>query len=185
MPSVTDFSHVAFLRAINVGGRRVTGAELRAVVEDAGYGPADTFLASGNVVFTAPGATVQVTDVESRLAAALETSLGYPVPAFVRDAADTRRLAAATPFEPSLLEASASAPQVGFVRDDIDDPHAAAALAPDGEYLRVGAREVFWLPASGFADSKLDMAALERLTGPITWRTANTVARIAAKFFSG
>ena len=45
--------YVAFLRGINLGGkRRVAMAELRAVLADAGYEDVLTHLQSGNVVLT-------------------------------------------------------------------------------------------------------------------------------------
>lgn len=45
--------HVALIRGINVGrAKRVAMADLRALVEDLGYGDVRTLLNSGNVVFT-------------------------------------------------------------------------------------------------------------------------------------
>ena len=42
-------SYVAFLRAVNVGGRFVKMAELRAALEDAGFTDVETHIQSGNV----------------------------------------------------------------------------------------------------------------------------------------
>ena len=44
--------HVAFLRAINVGHRRVGMDRLRKPFEALGFGDVTTFIASGNVVFS-------------------------------------------------------------------------------------------------------------------------------------
>jgi uncharacterized protein (DUF1697 family) len=47
---------IALIRGINVGrAKRVAMAELRALVEELGYGDVRTLLNSGNVVFAAPG----------------------------------------------------------------------------------------------------------------------------------
>ena len=43
---------IAFLRAINVGGRQAKNTDLRAVFERMGYTDVDTFIASGNVLFS-------------------------------------------------------------------------------------------------------------------------------------
>ena len=43
--------YIAFLRAINVGGRVVTMSRLRDVFVGLGFRGVDTFIASGNVVF--------------------------------------------------------------------------------------------------------------------------------------
>ena len=44
--------YVAFLGSINVGGNRLTMAELRAAFEDEGFSDVETVVASGNVLFT-------------------------------------------------------------------------------------------------------------------------------------
>jgi len=53
---------VAFLRAINVGGRTVKMDYLRSLFEDLGFADVETFIASGNVVFES-----KVKGVERRL----------------------------------------------------------------------------------------------------------------------
>jgi uncharacterized protein (DUF1697 family) len=59
-------THVAFLRAINVGGRAVVKmTDLKAAFERAGCRNVRTFIASGNVLFDAP----------TRLPAALKTRI--------------------------------------------------------------------------------------------------------------
>jgi len=44
---------IAFLRAVNVGGRIVKMDALRGHFEAAGFTSAETFIASGNVIFDA------------------------------------------------------------------------------------------------------------------------------------
>ena len=43
--------YIAFLRAINVGGRTVKMDHLRQLFADLGFAGATTFIASGNVIF--------------------------------------------------------------------------------------------------------------------------------------
>jgi uncharacterized protein (DUF1697 family) len=43
--------YVAFLRAINVGGRTVKMGHLRSLFEAMGFSNVETFIASGNVIF--------------------------------------------------------------------------------------------------------------------------------------
>ena len=45
---------VAFLRAINVGGHVVTMDQLRAAFQELGFDDVETFIASGNVIFSSP-----------------------------------------------------------------------------------------------------------------------------------
>ena len=64
-------THVALLRGINVGGRnKVPMAALREVVTSLGHTGVTTYIQSGNVLFTAAGASTR------ELAAALESAIG-------------------------------------------------------------------------------------------------------------
>ena len=47
--------YVAFLRAIDVGGRVVKMTKLKQVFEDLKLAEVETFIASGNVIFTSSG----------------------------------------------------------------------------------------------------------------------------------
>ena len=63
---------VAFLRAINVGGRVVKMDVLKKHFEAMGYSEVDSFIASGNVVFSSKGAR----GLDAKIAAALEREFG-------------------------------------------------------------------------------------------------------------
>ena len=94
--------YVAFLRGMNVGGHRITNAELCAAFEEIGLPDAATFRASGNVVFDAPGGDPRV-EIAARIEQGLEQTLGYAVPTFLRDAAEMRAIAAQEPFTASRI----------------------------------------------------------------------------------
>ncbi|HEX7528041.1 MAG TPA: DUF1697 domain-containing protein, partial [Thermoanaerobaculia bacterium] len=75
---------VAFLRALNVGGRVVKMGALKRDFETMGFTDVETFIASGNVVFSSKGAR----GLEAKIANALEQELGYAVATFVRTVAE-------------------------------------------------------------------------------------------------
>ena len=78
-------SHVALLRAINVGGRnRVAMADLRELFAHLGFAPVQTLLQSGNVVFASP--TRAGKTLERALAAECAAWLGVETEFFVRSA---------------------------------------------------------------------------------------------------
>lgn len=177
---MSEARHVAFLRAINIGDRRVTNDQIREAFEQLGCTDVTTYQASGNVVFAArEGETGR-----ERLERGLASALGYEVPIFLRTAAETRAIASRQPFTEEQREASAGKPQVMLLHraPGEDERTRAVALAPPGEQLRFGPRELHWLPAAGMRDSELDLDALERLLGPTTMRTHGTISRIAAKY---
>ncbi len=172
-------SYAAFLRAINVGGRRVTNDRLRSVFEDLGCTDVATIQAAGTVVF---GSTRRSpASVSTHLSAGLEEALGYEATAFVRSAPQVAAIVDAIPFEAgagakihvTFLPAAPSAAQ----------RRAVEALGGPGDELAVVGTELFWLRAGPMMDSALDHKALAEALGgvPTTTRTAATVAKAAAK----
>jgi uncharacterized protein (DUF1697 family) len=73
--------YVAFLRAINVGGRFVKMAALAEHFRDLGYGDAQTYINSGNVVFRSASRNAGTLAVA--IEQALSPPLGFKTHAFV------------------------------------------------------------------------------------------------------
>ncbi len=175
--------YAAFLRGINVSGRRVKGPELCAPFETVGAGEVTTFRASGNVIFTAP--REPLAKLTARIEAALESALGYDVAVFLRSAGEVREIAGREPFPPAQMKASTGKLQVAFLaeRPSAKARKGVLALATDRDRLAFGAQELYWLPSGGTQDSELDQRALGKLLGLTTMRTKGTVEQIADKYF--
>jgi uncharacterized protein (DUF1697 family) len=173
--------HVAFLKGMNLGRRRITNDELSAAVEGLGFEDVQTFRASGNVAFKA-GRRSDVA-LQRLLEDGLRDTLGYEVPAFIRSAAELREIARVDPFGPSP---GAGKLQVALLHDAPDSEARAAVLALADEEDRVAfaERELYWLPAGGVSDSTLDFKRVERLVGLTTVRTRGTIEQIVARWFS-
>jgi uncharacterized protein (DUF1697 family) len=167
--------YAAFLRAINVGGRRITGPDLcKPFSEAMGFEDVASFRASGNVTFDAPSRPA-----EARIEQQLGKELGYEVITFVRGPAEMARLAEGEPFEPGAKY------HVMFLKA-LPSPakqRSVLALGTEDDKLAWGARELFWRPRGRMTDSELDLKAVEKLIGPNTMRTNGTVEQIAAKYF--
>ncbi len=175
--------HVAFLRGMNLGGRRIKNEELRRHFEKMGMEEVATFRASGNVVFSSPGRT-EARGLARRVEAELGERLGYEVPVFLRSLPEVAAIAAREPFDPRLVERSKGKLQVSLLARK---PSAAArkkalALATDEDLLAIEGRELYWLPSGGLLDSGLDLKAIEALLGRDTRRTMGTIEQIAAKY---
>jgi uncharacterized protein (DUF1697 family) len=176
--------YAAFLRGINVSGRRVKGPELCAPFETVGCGDVATFRASGNVIFTAQ--REPPAKLTARVEDALEASLGYEVAVFLRSAEEVREIAGHEPFPPQQVEASQGKLQVSFLAL-LPSPKVrktVLALATDKDRLVFGVRELYWLPSGPMLESTIDLNAIEKLIGPTTRRTMGTVEQIAAKHFA-
>jgi uncharacterized protein (DUF1697 family) len=175
--------HVAFLRAINVGGRVVKMDHLRRLFESVPLGNVETFIASGNVIFDAKGAGGAA--LEKKIERHLERALGYPVATFVRSAADVAAVAAHKPFAPAEYDAPLHAVYIGILRAE---PSAAArkqvlALQDDLNALHLQGRELYWLCRRKMMESIVTMGKLEKTLGvPATFRNANTLRRLAVRY---
>lgn len=176
--------YVAFLRGINLGGRRIINEDLRSHFEALGCEDVATFRASGNVVFAKGGRPAALT---AQLEAGLGEALGYEVPIFLRSAKQLLAIAGQEPFDAKQLAASKGKPQIAFLIKKPSPPAAkrALALASDADLLVLDGRELHWLPEGGLSESDLDHNALAKALGPMTIRTKGTVDQIAAKHFAG
>lgn len=177
-------THAAFLRGMNLGGRRITNDELCACFTAMGLSEVAAFLASGNVVFASGEGDAAA--LAAKIESELERALGYTVPTYLRTADEVREIAARRPFGDSEPAGSAGKPQVAMLAAAPDEKARDAVLAhaSDADRLALHGRELHWLPAGRLTDSELDLATIEKLLGGWTMRTANTVSRLAAKFFA-
>jgi len=175
--------YVAFLRGMNLGGRRIKNEELRLHFEALGCEDVATFRASGNVIFA--GAGESPAKLTARLEEGLAEALGYEVPVFLRSAEELLAIATHEPFDAKHVEASKGKLQVAMLTEK---PSAAAlkkalVLSTDEDRLAIERRELYWLPEGGLSDSGLDLKALAAILGPTTIRTKGTIDQIVAKHF--
>ena len=177
--------YVAFLRGMNLGGRRIKNEELRAEFETLGFEDVATFRASGNVIFGASGGGESA--LSKKIEAGLGDALGYEVPVFLRSCAEVVGIAGAEPFEAKLVEASKGKLQVSFLAKKPAAParKKVAALSTDDDRLAIAGRELYWLPSGGISESGLDWKPIDAALGSGTMRTMGTVEQIAAKYCSG
>jgi|SRR3954451_8615951 len=172
---------IAFLRAINVGGHVVTMATLRKEFEGLGLQDVETFIASGNVIFTSRAKDLFT--LEKKIESRLRASLGYEVATFVRTAEQVAALAQYRPFD-AAQHAKAITFCVGFLDRPLDAAAARALMAfkTDIDDFHTKGREVFWLCNKQQSQSTFSNANMERaLKVRATFRGMNTVVRLAAK----
>ncbi len=173
---------VAFLRAINVGGHTVSMDTLRREFEAIGLKDVETFIASGNVVFTAPPG--KTTALERKIEKRLHDSLGYEVRTFIRTEAEVAAIAGYKPFEDAQLR-SAQAVNVAFLGDPLE-PAAVKllmAMRTSIDDFHVNGREMYWLCRKKQSESTFSNARFEKaLGGRATFRGVKTIVKLAAKY---
>jgi uncharacterized protein (DUF1697 family) len=162
-------THVAFLRAVNLGRRRVNMSSLVEVVGGLGYSDVWTHVNSGNVVFEASGTR---SALEQRFETALEDDLGFEVTTFVRTVAELRRALALEPFE----LAPGDTYFVTFLKDVLSKPKATMLeeLSNDFDTLVVKGRDVHWCMRGKSTDTNLTTKAWENIVGHHRSTSRNT-----------
>jgi uncharacterized protein (DUF1697 family) len=168
---------IALLRGINLANRhRVAMADLRELLEDAGFENVKTHLQSGNVLLDS-------TDKPAAVEKAIETALGkrydFEIRVIVRTAAQLKKVVEADP-----LGKVATDPKLYLVafldgKPKTPDP---ADIEPE-QYVVKGSEIYLWCP-NGFQDSKLRKALTDKKLGVTVttrnWRTVTKLNDLAA-----
>lgn len=173
---------VAFLRGINVGGHRVQMARLREEFVGLGFTDVETFIASGNVLFTTPARSLPA--LEARIEARLQSALGYAVPALLRTPAEVRATVDRVPFPADEIAAARSV-YVIFLRQALSaelEPQVRALDTAMDAFCGSG-RELYWLCRGLLSDSLVPPASFTRVLGrqPTTMRNMTMLRKLAAR----
>jgi uncharacterized protein (DUF1697 family) len=168
MPVTT---YIALLRGINVTGHGILAMkDLSSMCVDLGFGCVRTCIQSGNVVFRSKlgGKAVQ-----SRLEEALEKHMGKKINVMLRTEQEIGAVLKANPF-PAENPAKVG---VHFLHEPPVVDFLDRVVAPGGEQVRLGSREVYVYFPDGMGQSKLKMPLK---VDAVTVRNINTVAKLVA-----
>ncbi len=160
-------TYIALLRGVNVGGRKLAMADLRASFEAIGHTDVRTYIQSGNVVFGATGAK---TTVRTTIERAIHHDSGLDVTVLLRTPAELTSVVKRNPFGVdayvTFLDTKPTPKQIGAL--DFKQ------FAPDE--FAIDGREVFVRCPNGYGRTKINNAYFERkLATKATTRNWNTV----------
>ncbi|MEO8192962.1 MAG: DUF1697 domain-containing protein [Gemmatimonadales bacterium] len=169
---------IALLRGINVSGHNmIPMSELRSLCGDLGWSGVETYIQSGNVVFSS-GATAKFLELE--IEQSIEQRFGHSISVIVRSVSEWPAYIEGNPF----VEASRTEPnRVMMALSKLPPrPDAVSLLrerAVHGEEL-AQVDDALWIHyGDGVAKSKLSPALLHRLVGsPVTARNWRTVLKL-------
>jgi uncharacterized protein (DUF1697 family) len=171
--------YVALFGSINVGGNRLTMAELRAAFEEDGFSDVETVVASGNVLFEHPERPEE--GLEEKLTLMMHERFGMKSVALVRS---REALAASIEENPFAADGEEKFVHTLFLDGPIE-AEAFARLRADhrgAERIAAGERALHIDYVSGVAESKLVGAFIERRLGRRgTARNLRSMRRILAK----
>ena len=177
-------TYVAMIRGINVGGsKRVSMGDLKALFEALGGEDVQTYVQSGNVVFSS--GSKSPTRLEKTIQDQIGGDLGLSVRVVVRSKDALSRIVDKNPFlaakrDPAVLHVTflANKPSAARVRD-LD------AGAGDPDEFRIEGQEVYLHCPNGYGRTKLNNAFFEKKLGVVAttrnWKTVTTLAELAAE----
>ncbi len=174
---------ISFLRGINVGGANlIRMPALKAVYESLGLSDVQTYLQSGNVIFSSHATDIPA--LEERIEQGITQTFALNIPVLIRTAADLQRLVDQNPFTHGRSEDPARLAVVFFQRP----PNEAGLLRlaefsdPVDEFL-ISGQEVFLFCPNGFGRSKLTNTFFEKKLGVFAtarnWNTVNALLKLA------
>lgn len=174
MTKVRSNSKIALLRGVNVGGVKVRMAPLRELAAGMGWSNVKTYIASGNLVFTADGATKELAGA---LREAVAKEIGVDTPIMVLTANDMLSVLDDHPWTPEKGNQS----HVYFCWDEpqIDEALYQELKSPNEELLVIGGHLHFFAP-DGLGQSQLADKFAKIIRGTeMTGRNLNTVRKLA------
>ena len=170
---------VALLRGVNVGkAKRVSMAELRALLSGLGYTGVATLLNSGNAVFHTPGGTPAKHSAD--IAAAISRRLKMEVQVIVKSASELAAVISENPLKAKAEE------HPRFLVAFVQDRKALSSLAVIGplvvppEKFSIGKNAAYLLCATGILQSKAWNALLGKAGRSATTRNWATVLKLQA-----
>src|SRR5689334_20916780 len=107
-------TYVAFLRAVNVGGRVVKMDKLRDIFASLGVKNVKTYIQSGNVIFDAGGS---IPALRKKIETMLNKELGYEVPTMIRTVTEVEDIAENHPLKKMKL-ADGAKTYVSFLAEE-------------------------------------------------------------------
>lgn len=144
----------------------------------------ETFIASGNVIFTNKSTSIPA--LVSKIERALKEELQYEVPVFLRNDAELAAIATRRHTVFSEPEVSgAHSLNVGVLHEPLSPAALKAMLAfnSDAETFRTHEREIYMLLHTPVTNSKFTITKFEKAIGAsTTFRNMNTMERLAKKY---
>jgi uncharacterized protein (DUF1697 family) len=171
---------IALLRAINVGGIKVSMADLRALFIEIGFEDARTLLNTGNVVFHSKNKTTD--NVEKLLETEFAKRVCQQTEFFVRTAEEWKSIIVRNPMTDEARRDPGHLLVVLLKRAPTNQEVDALRAAIVGlETVEADGKQAYIFYPAGIGTSKLTAKLIEKKLGtPGTGRNWNTVLKLAA-----
>lgn len=174
--------YFAFLRAVNVGKRKLSSQHFQQLLEELGLSGVGTFLASGNACFQSRR---KPDGLQQEIQAAIEKQCGFVSECFLRTRDQLEHVVAANPFDLSSDQQQTWLVNVAFVQDVVTKQKRKELekLSSDYDAVRCIDRQVYWLcRGNRMSDSPIFQTFAKSLPDPNTVRKRTTLVRLLDRF---
>jgi uncharacterized protein (DUF1697 family) len=177
---------IALLRGINMTGHNsLKMKDLSKLFTDMGFSNVETYIQSGNVIFSSPENLVE-SEISDLLKKAILERFGYSVPVIIRTIQELKRVLIVNKF-PSEELFDKTKMAVIFLNDlpseaKIQD---LSVIDTSPERYEISGREIFIYCPAGFGKSKLYSNFFDKKLGVVgtgrNWNTVNAILEMASK----
>lgn len=169
--------YISLLRGINVSGqKKIKMVELKDMYESLGFVDVETYIQSGNVVFSTKGASETL--LTKKIEQAIHKTFGFDVPVFVITQKDLQKAMKQAPFTKNEKETLGNKIFITFLKD-IPTKADLALLEPakaDSESYTAKGDVIYFSFPNGAGKTKLTNSFVEqKLKTTATTRNWNTI----------
>jgi uncharacterized protein (DUF1697 family) len=177
-------TYISFLRGVNMTGHNsIKMTDLAVLYKNLGFSDAETYIQSGNVIFS--GANERSpSDISQKIEQAILEKFNYTVPVMVRSVKEIKELLSSNPFineekfDPSKMA-------VIFLNEEASDIQIQKVISvnyPPDKFEIIG-KEIFIYCPNGFGRTKLYTNFFEKKMGVKgtgrNWKTITTIMSIS------
>ncbi len=166
-------TYIAFLRGINVGGqKKIKMVDLRELFESLGFQNVQSYIQSGNVVFTSEGEVFA-----SKIEKAILDSYGWEVPVFVRTPSEIEDVLSQCPFDDDKKVKSYFS--LLYTVPSQENIEIASQISYPNEEFHISPQCIYFYCSTGYGKAKLSNNWFEKKLGvPATARNYRTLTKI-------
>ncbi len=174
--------YFAFLRAVNVGHRKVIMSELRIQLGGLGFTEVETFIASGNIIFACDDK--HVFELEIMIMEMMRQNYGFEVETYIRTPQEISELLKLTPFSANKVQTAHSLHVAFFPSPLTPEVHEKTLDLQNSENdFHFAGNNLLWLNQKSIHDTSLAYAKVESIMSTkMTMRGIKTLERMIAKF---
>jgi uncharacterized protein (DUF1697 family) len=174
--------YVSLLRGINVGGRRkVSMAQLREIYASLGFRGIQTYVQSGNVIFT--DGAIDLVKMQLKIEKQISRAFGFDILVFLRTKNELQAIIHDSPFK-KKDEGKLHVTFLSEKPSNVPVTELDGARAGSEEYS-ISGREVYLFCPNGYGSTKLSNNFLEKKLGvratTRNWKTVNTLLAMVSR----